>query len=1005
VTRALARHAALATLALSAVLAASRPAGAVGDPDLDWRTLETPHFRVHHPSTLAPIADRLAVLSEAVHARLTVALGYSPSGVTEMVITDDTDSANGSATALPFNTIRLYATAPEDLSPLGDYDDWYLDLVTHEHTHILHTDNISGVPAIVNAIIGKTIAPNQVQPRWIIEGLAVVNESHYSSAGRMRSALFDMYMRADVLEDKIAGLDQMSSSPLRWPQGNLWYLYGSRFLGWISDVYGPDTMRAVSVDYGSSVLPWGINRAIRRVTGRTYEELYVGFKDHLKRRYGEQMRAVEARGLREGARVTHHGRNVLYPRFVPKNARSGSAEELVYYRNDYNAREGLYRLPLSPRRDAPAGKPTLFARINSPSTASFSPEGDLYFQSNNPWKIVYNRNDLFRVPHGESAPRGDEPSRAQLTHGLRASTPDVSPDGQHIAFTVNTKGTTYLEIADITPDGAITRRRDLVPSARFEQAYTPRFSPDGRSLVYSAWTAGGYRDIRIVDVATGTFTQVTRDRAIDANPIWSPDGKVVYFSSDRTGIANIYAYDIAQRSLRQVTNVRMGALQPAVSSDGKTLAYVGYTSAGFDLHVMPIDPARFLDAPPAPNDRPDPPPEPPPIAWRRGPYRPLSTLAPRSYTLEYGPGNYSANSITLSARGADVAGFHAVGASLNVDLAAPAPRVNLDYAFRRLPVDLGVRFFSSVVPRSGYRIAGRELSYDELALGMTSSLSYTVPREFSNQSFGLSYSISSFRGKLPVSTSAIDPYGTVTVKPPQGMLGIVHLGYGFSNVEGALDNAGSAIRGFSSRLSVDYASPATGGDFSLHAFEASVSGYIPMPWPGLHTLAIRVAGGVAGGDYPRSGYYFVGGYDLETYSVIDTVTTGVYDAAFVLRGYAPRSVGGRAYVLQNLEYRFPIVKPDRGLSTLPLYLRRIDGNVFVDYGGAFDRLDLDQISFFSNHAIINSPQLHTSVGLELWLGLTLGYFLNTQLRFGYAYGFSGKAIPGGQLYFVAASAF
>jgi outer membrane protein assembly factor BamA len=268
----------------------------------------------------------------------------------------------------------------------------------------------------------------------------------------------------------------------------------------------------------------------------------------------------------------------------------------------------------------------------------------------------------------------------------------------------------------------------------------------------------------------------------------------------------------------------------------------------------------------------------------------------------------------------------------------------------------------------------------------------------------LSYSISSFRGSLPVG-SALDPYATVTIKPPQGMLGTVHVGYGFSNVEGTLDGAGGAIRGFSMRFGVDYASPATGSSYTLHSFEGSVAGYIPMPWPGTHTLALRAAGGVADGSYPRSGYFFVGGYNIAPSTFIDTITSGAYDGAFVLRGYAPRSLAGRSYILHNVEYRVPILKPDRGLSTLPFYMRRLDGNVFFDYGGAFDNLDLAKIGLFTNGAIIDSPVLHAALGAEIWLGLTIGYFVNTQLRFGYAYGFSSKAIPFGQPYFVASGAF
>ena len=235
--------------------------------ELDWWTISTKHFRVHYDRTLEPIARRVASLAETIHERVADALGYKPSELTEIVLTDDTESANGSATALPYNTIRLYVTAPSDLSTIGDYDDWYTELVTHEYTHITHLDKISGLPRSVNAILGKTLAPNQTLPRWITEGIAVVSESYHTTGGRIRSNLFDMYLRADVIEDNIATIDQFSNDAYRWPQGDLWYLYGSKFLQWITDVYGINTIRAISADGSSEIIPWGLNRTVRRATG------------------------------------------------------------------------------------------------------------------------------------------------------------------------------------------------------------------------------------------------------------------------------------------------------------------------------------------------------------------------------------------------------------------------------------------------------------------------------------------------------------------------------------------------------------------------------------------------------------------------------------------------------------------------------------------------------------------------------------------------------------------
>jgi len=158
------RRAPFTCLALAVTLLASLwccpLARAAGDPYLEWWTIETAHFRIHYYKGLEPVAEKLAELAEGVNDRLSVSLGWQMSEVTELVLTDNTDDANGSATSLPYNTIRLYTTAPDDLSPLGDYDDWYLELITHEHTHILHTDNITGVLAVFNRVMGKWWSPN-----------------------------------------------------------------------------------------------------------------------------------------------------------------------------------------------------------------------------------------------------------------------------------------------------------------------------------------------------------------------------------------------------------------------------------------------------------------------------------------------------------------------------------------------------------------------------------------------------------------------------------------------------------------------------------------------------------------------------------------------------------------------------------------------------------------------------------------------------------------------------
>ena len=64
---------------------------------------------------------------------------------------------------------------------------------------------------------------------------------------------------------------------------------------------------------------------------------------------------------------------------------------------------------------------------------------------------------------------------------------------------------------------------------------TPRLSPDGARIAVGV---GG--DISVVDVGTPTQMRLTFDPALDLRPVWSPDGKWIYFRSDAEGSAAIY---------------------------------------------------------------------------------------------------------------------------------------------------------------------------------------------------------------------------------------------------------------------------------------------------------------------------------------------------------------------------------------------------------------------------------------------------------------------------------
>ncbi len=924
------------------------------DPNLTWRTIDTPHFTIHYYVPLGMLARRLAVVAERANSAVADVMGYQGGRRTHIVLTDETDDANGSATALPYNVIRLYATAPDALSPLGDYDDWLNILVTHEHTHIVHLDQWGGVASIINMILGKVYAPNMVQPRWVLEGIAVWQESERTAGGRLRSTMFDMYLRMDALEDRFFDIDQMSNIADRWPHGNVWYLYGSQFIEYIANRFGREAIATIARAYGDSVIPWGLNRVARRATGHGFVELYQDFLTEKRRHYEAQRDHVIAGGRVEGERITFHGEVARLPRFT----RDG---RVTYWRADARSRTRVMAFDL----EHPDAQRTWARAWGDPGYAIDADARAVYFTRPDNLRDIYIFHDLFR--------RDLESGHiARLTTGLRAREPDLSPDGRRIAFTINQAGTTHLVVAD-TDDIQGTARR-LVISPRYDQVYNPRFSPDGRTIAFSRWQRGGYRDIALVEVESGRVIPLTHDRALDTGPTWSADGRKVYFSSDRSGIANIYAYHLSSGLLRQVTNVVSGAYQPAVSPDGDHLVYVGYTSWGFDLFHLDLRGVHERPAPPYVDTRP--PPTVDDAIWN-GPsrdYQPLETLWPRSWLADltndgFGP----AIGVTVSGR--DLAGWHRWAVRATTGLSRGTMNADLDYEYRRMPLVIGAHVYHHITPRRGFLVGGQEQGWIQRSIGGQLRLSYTIPRTFASQQFAVSWNPRLTEAAEPL-VAPLDPNQAPPVYPINGFHSEVRASYRFSTLERYTYDI-SPSNGTALALTGGLQDPIFGSQFRSVALTWDLRQYLPMPWLRHHVLALHYAGGISGGQVGQRTVFSVGGFPNA--NIIDGLINGAVLGGAALRGYPAYSRSGTQYHLVQAEYRFPVWRVNHGILTLPVYVNRIHAAAFVDAGNAFN----------------GSPDfsaIRVGVGAQVMIDFTLGYVLPFTLRIGYARGLMAGGI-------------
>lgn len=339
--RGLGRGLALAVaLLLCFALAGSARAG---NNDLRWRTIETEHFYIHYYATQEEAAERVAMVAEQAYAELTLGWAHRVFLKTHISLVDTQDTANGSANVVPYPRINAYTTAPEALSVLEAYDDWIDILISHELTHVVHLDTVHGLSRLANAllgfgVLGKVTSPNVVQPRWMVEGVAVVEESRLSSQGRRRSAQFDAFIRMAVLERQFQTLDQVSSGARIFPHGSSVYLYGAHFMQYIAAHYGHDKLAELSHVYGGQVVPFGINRAVMKVLGVDFQTLWQEFKADTIERFEAQARRIRHRGLRQGRRLTFSGEVTRYPMWAPDD------DWIYFYKADGHREEGLKRI-------------------------------------------------------------------------------------------------------------------------------------------------------------------------------------------------------------------------------------------------------------------------------------------------------------------------------------------------------------------------------------------------------------------------------------------------------------------------------------------------------------------------------------------------------------------------------------------------------------------------------------------------------------------------------------
>jgi Tol biopolymer transport system component len=569
------------------------------DPDYNWYSIEGEHVIVHFHEEAERTARTVLKIADEVWEPITSLYAYEPDRV-HYVIKDIDDYSNG-ATYFFDNKIEIWSSAL-DFDLRGTHN-WLRNVISHEFTHMVQIQAAMKIGRTIPAFYLQFLNyedkrrpdilygfPNFIasypvatfnMPAWFAEGTAqyMREEFNYDNWDTHR----DMILRSYALDDKMLTWNEMGVFSKTSLGNESVYNAGFALTRYIAQQYGEDKLQDITFRLGD-LTNFTIDAAFEQVLGKDGNEIYDEWSNFLKQNYSERIAPVRE-NLVEGELISKNGFGNFYPYY------SEDGKNIYFIsnsKNDYFSPAGIFKYNKE-------SKEIDVVKMGIRSTFSFIPGTN---------KIVYSKlsrknpdgnniHDLFVYDIIEEEEK-------QLTSGLRANNPSISYDGKLITFVYQKDGSTNLGIVDSKGKNF----RSLTFFNNGEQVYNPKFMLDNKSIVFGYSFHHG-RDIAKINIDGSDRVFLLKEKYDERNAVMISDDEFVY-SSDETGIFNLYKYNISSSEKTQLTNVTGGAFMPSVNINGD-ITYAGYTSSGYKIfeiksdetkNVLPANQYVFIPNPP-----------------------------------------------------------------------------------------------------------------------------------------------------------------------------------------------------------------------------------------------------------------------------------------------------------------------------------------------------------------------------------------------------------------------
>lgn len=585
------------TAALLLVLALAAPVAAdEGGVQFRFRAIETDHLRiVYYDSDHQYILSHVARSYENAMNFYRSFFDYTPSERVTVFFQDFDDYGYAGTSTIPNNYVTLGIEPFEyvyETCPTNERFNW---VMMHELMHVVASENATGADNFFRkALFGKVNAtaenpesilytyltnPRRYAPRWYHEGIAVFMETWLAGGiGRALGGYDEMVFRSMVRDGAyfydVVGLESEGTAA-DFQVGQNSYLYGTRFMSYLANRYGPDKVIAwVNRQPGSKAYYSSQFKSVFGVSLDDEWSQWIDWEHQWQRANLDSIRQYPVTPERPACqRALGSVSRGFYDR------KSGKLYTAINYPGEFAHIAAIDLADGSLEKVCEVQTPALYYVT---SLAFDEESGTLFFTTNNSrhWRdlncvdvktgkqkrlidnnrtgdLVFNKADksLWGVQHHNgfsNLVRIEPPYNdwalihevMQLPYGKDIFDLDISPDGEHVTFSMlEVTGRIYLVRVSIP--------NLLAGDTSYEVLYEfPKTAP--------------------------------------ANFVYSPDGRYLYGTSYQTGVSNVFRYNFAKQDMECISNCETGYFRPVVISDDSLVVY-SYCGSGLRPVVIPVE--------------------------------------------------------------------------------------------------------------------------------------------------------------------------------------------------------------------------------------------------------------------------------------------------------------------------------------------------------------------------------------------------------------------------------